>query len=79
MSIPICKKTVDREILFTLSTATSEPYNAIADEIFRLRDQREKSEVDSYHREEAMNRIKELQGFIGSQQSEITEFDESLV
>ena len=26
-----------------------------------------------------MNRIKELQDFIGSQQSEITEFDESLV
>lgn len=63
--------------MFTLSTATSEPYNAIADEIFRLRDQKEKSEVDSYHREEAMNRIKELQDFIGSQQSEITEFDES--
>lgn len=65
--------------MFTLSTATSEPYNAIADEIFRLRDQKEKSEVDSYHREEAMNRIKELQDFIGSQQSEITEFDESLI
>jgi len=53
--------------------------NAIADEIFRLRDQKEKSEVDSYHREETMNRIKELQDFIGSQQSEITEFDESLI
>ena len=26
-----------------------------------------------------MNRIKELQDFIGSQQSEITEFDESLI
>ena len=63
MSMLISKKTADREI-FILSTAPSEPYNAIADEIFRLRDQREKSEVDSYHREEAMNRIKELQEWL---------------
>ena len=39
-------------------------YDAIADEIFRLRDQREQSELNSHHREEAMNRIKELQDFI---------------
>ncbi len=39
-------------------------YDAIADEIFRLRDQKEQSELDSHHREEAMNRIKELQDFI---------------
>ena len=63
----------------TLSTATSEPYNAIADEIFRLRDQKEKSEVDSYHREEAMNRIKELQDFLKDQQTDIAEFDERMV
>lgn len=54
-------------------------YDAIADEIFRLRDQKEKSEVDSYHREESMNRIKELQDFIAGQKTDITEFDEALV
>ena len=81
MSILISKKRLIEKLrnIFTLSTTTSEPYNAIADEIFRLRGQKEKSEVDSYQREEAMNRIKGLQDFIGSQQSEITEFDESLV
>jgi hypothetical protein len=41
-------------------------YDAIADEIFRLREQKEKAEVDSHCREEAMNRIKELQDFIAS-------------
>ena len=41
-------------------------YDATADEIFRLRDQKEQSEIDSHHREEAMNRIKELQDFIAS-------------
>ena len=50
-----------------------------ANEIFRRRDQKEQSEVDSHHREETMNRIEELQGFIEKQQTGITEFDESLV
>ena len=54
-------------------------YDAIADEIFRLRDQKEKSEVDSHNREETMNRIKELQDFIAKQKTDITEFDEALV
>ena len=54
-------------------------YDAIADEIFRLRDQKEKSEVDSHNREETMNRIRSLQDFIAQQKTEITEFDEALV
>lgn len=54
-------------------------YDAIAYEIFRLRNQKEQSEVDSHHREEAMNRIKELQDFIAGQETDITEFDEALV
>ena len=54
-------------------------YDAIADEIFRLRDQKEQSAVDSHQREEALNRIKELQDFIAQQKTDITEFDEALV
>ena len=54
-------------------------YDAIADEIFRLREQKEKSETESYSREKAMKRIKELQDFISKQETNITEFDESLV
>ena len=54
-------------------------YDVIADEIFRLLDQKEQSEVDSHHREEAMIRIKEFQDFIASQKNDITEFDEALV
>ena len=45
----------------------------------RLRDQKEQSEVDSHHREETMNRIKELQDFISEQKTDITQFDEALV
>ena len=54
-------------------------YDAIADEIFRLRDQKEQSELDSHRREEVMNRIKELKDFIAGQETDITEFDEALV
>lgn len=54
-------------------------YDAIADEIFRLREQREKSATDSHHREETMKRITELQGFIARQETAITEFDEDNV
>jgi site-specific DNA recombinase len=58
---------------------SKQDYDAIADEIFRLREQKEKSEVDSHCREEAMKRIKGLQDFIGQQKTEVTEFDETLV
>ena len=54
-------------------------YDAIADEILRLREQKEQSEVDSHRREETMNRIKELQDFISKQKTDSTEFDEVLV
>lgn len=53
-------------------------YDAIADEIFRLRDQKEQSEHDSHHRDEIMNWIKELQDFIADRETDITEFDETL-
>jgi uncharacterized coiled-coil protein SlyX len=58
---------------------SKQDYDAIADEIFRLREQKEQSEIDSHHREETMNRIKELQTFISQQETDITEFDETLV
>ena len=53
--------------------------DAIADEIFRLRDMRKQSEVDSVLRDDQMKRIKDLQDFIKKQATDITEFDEALV
>ncbi|WP_270303734.1 hypothetical protein [Baileyella intestinalis] len=54
-------------------------YDAIADEIFRLREQKSQAEADTHSREETKKRITELQKFIEKQQTNITEFDESLV
>lgn len=54
-------------------------YDAIADEIFRLRDQRRQAEVDSVIKDEQMKQIRELQDFVKGQPATITEFDETLV
>ena len=54
-------------------------YNAIADEILRLRDMRKQAEVNSVVKDEQMRLIQDLQDFIKSQPTSITEFDEVLV
>lgn len=54
-------------------------YDAIADEIFQLRDMRKQSEVDTVVRDEQMKQINDLQDFIKAQPTTITEFDETLV
>lgn len=58
---------------------SKQDHDAIADEIFTLRAQKSQAEADTSSREQNRKCIDELQDFIGSQQSEITEFDESLV
>lgn len=54
-------------------------YDAIADEILRLRDQRRQAEVNSVIKDEQMKQIRELQDFVKKQPVSITEFDETLV
>ena len=54
-------------------------YNAITDEIFRLRKLQKPAEVDSVAKDEQMRLIQDLQDFIKSQPTTITEFDETLV
>lgn len=56
-----------------------EEYDTVADEIFRLRELKAKSETDSVARDEKLSRIMDLQDFVASQSTELTEFDEKLV
>lgn len=56
-----------------------EEYDTVADEIFRLRDIKSQSDSDSVARDEKLSRITDLQDFIASQPTEVTEFDEKLV
>lgn len=54
-------------------------YDAIADEILRLRDMRKQAEVNSTRMAEQLKQINSLQDFIKSQPTIVTEFDELLV
>ena len=61
------------------ATASAEAYDEIADEIFRLRELKQQTTVDTVTRDEQIKRITALQDFIRSQPAELTEFDEALV
>ena len=56
-----------------------EAYDEIADEIFKLREQREKCTVDTVARDAQIARINELQDFIKQQPAHLGAFDEPLV
>ena len=58
---------------------SKQDYDAIADEIFTLREQKSQAEADTRSREETQKRIAELQKFIAAQPNKLTEFDETLV
>ena len=56
-----------------------EAYDEIADQIFKLREQREKCTVDTATRDAQIKRINDLQDFIKQQCTSLAGFDESLV
>ena len=56
-----------------------EAYDEVADEIFKLRELRQKTTVDTAARDEQIKRINDLQDYISQQTTYLTEFDESLV
>ena len=56
-----------------------EAYDEIADQIFKLRELREKCTVDTAARDAQIARINDLQDYIKKQRVDLTDFDESLV
>ena len=58
---------------------SKEGYDEIADEIFRLRELKQQTSMDTAARDEQLGRITEVQDFIRQQSAELTEFDETLV
>lgn len=56
-----------------------EAYDDVAEEIFHLRELQQHTDSDETTKAIQMERIKELQDFIGQQSNELTEFDEKLV
>ena len=58
---------------------SKEAYDEIANEIFRLRELRQKTIIDTAARDEQIKRINDLQDYIAQQTTHLTEFEESLV
>ncbi len=58
---------------------SKEDYDVIADEIFRLREEKERADSTARSQEGLQSRITELQDFLKSQQTDITSFDERMV
>ena len=58
---------------------SKEAYDEIADEIFRLRELRQKTTIDTAARDEQIKRINDLQDYIAQQTTHLTEFDEALL
>ena len=56
-----------------------EAYDQIADQIFKLREQREKCTVDTAARDAQIARINDLQDYIKKQRTNLESFDETLV
>lgn len=56
-----------------------EAYDEIADQIFKLREQRQQCTVDTAARDAQIARITDLQDFIKEQHTDLAEFDKSLV
>ena len=69
--------TLQKEIIDKASR--QEDYSEAAQEVLRLRQQKENALQNDTSRNENLDRIRELQKFITSQPDAITEFDESLV
>ena len=59
--------------------SNKEAYDEIADQIFKLREQREKCTVDTAARDAQIARINDLQDYIKKQPASLTEFDEAFV
>lgn len=58
---------------------SKEAYDEIADEIVKLREERQQLAVNTSVLDDQIERIKEIQDFIRSQRTDITEFDEALI
>lgn len=78
LKIPSKKFTVQKFLRDLFHASRREDYNDIANEIFRLREMKQKNFTDTAVRDEQVKRINELNEFIEQQDSELTEFDESL-
>lgn len=78
IKIPLTKLMILQQELLEKAN-NKEAYDEIADQIFKLREQREKCTIDTAARDTQIKRINNLQDFIKQQRTSLTKFDEFLV
>ncbi len=54
-------------------------YEKVGDEIYRLRDEKQKAQVENLGRDELQKRITDMSAFLQEQPTVLTEYDEALV
>ena len=64
--------------LLKLATSNAE-YDKVGDEIHRLRDQKQKMQLESANRDELKKRMADMSTFLKKQPTALTEYDEHLV
>jgi site-specific DNA recombinase len=64
--------------LLKLATSNAD-YDKVGDEIHRLRDQKQKLQVENVNRDELKKRIADMSTFLKRQSTSLAEYDEQLV
>ena len=64
--------------LLKLATSNAD-YDKVGDEIHRLRDQKQKMQLESANRDELKKRIADMSTFLKKQPTNVTEYDEQLI
>lgn len=64
--------------LLKLASSKSD-YEKVGDEIYRLREEKQKAQVENLGRDELQKRITDMSAFLQEQRTALTEYDESLV
>ena len=64
--------------LLKLATSNAD-YDKVGDEIHRLRDQKQKMQLESANRDELKKRMADMSTFLKKQSTALTEYDEQLV
>jgi len=59
--------------------STKADYEKVGDEIYRLRDEKQKAQVENLGRDELQKRITDMSAFLQEQPTALTEYNEALV
>jgi site-specific DNA recombinase len=75
----IDKRLTDLQAELLKLASSKADYEKVGDEIYRLRDEKQKAQVENLGRDELQKRITDMSAFLQEQPTTLTQYDESLV